>query len=171
MDESSFVKRAMQIAHRLARRRYRFHPDRDEKAHDAATLAWEFCQKAPPEATPGTIANFAVKHGAIGRQFKQSTRSIDGPKDRRQPVKPSRLSTGFELHRLPAPGADPAEVACFWLTFPDWLESLSPRNRLIALAMIEGYQTGVIAERFDLSAPRISQLRQELREDWEVFTA
>jgi len=37
--------------------------------------------------------------------------------------------------------------------------------------MIEGYRTGAIAERFDLSAPRISQLRQELREDWEVFTA
>lgn len=169
MEKSTFEMRAMQMARRRAKRKFRFHPDREEKAHDAASLAWEFCQKAPPEATPGTIAHYAVMHSAIGRQFRQSTRSIDGPSDLRQPVKASR--SVFETHMIVAPGDDPAEVACFWLTFPEWLETLSPRDWLIVMAMMQGDRTGAIAERFDLSAGRVSQLRQELREDWEVFTA
>jgi hypothetical protein len=41
----------------------------------------------------------------------------------------------------------------------------------LVLPMTQGDRSGAIAEWFDISAARISQLRQELREDWEAFTA
>lgn len=169
MEESTLVANAIQRARRLALKRFRFDPDREAKAHDAESTAWEFAITAPENATPSTIARFAVRKVAISRQFRQSTRSIDGPNDPRRAAKPERKSV--ELTRVIAPGDNPADVACFWLTFPDWLKSLSPRNRRIALAMIQGEPTHLIAERFSLSSPRVSQLRRELQEDWEVFTA
>lgn len=169
MEESTLVASAIQRARRLALKRFRFDPDREEKAQDAESVAWEFAITAPIEATPCTIARFAVRQVAISRQFRQSTRSIDGPTDPRQAAKPVRKSLGSL--KVVAPGDNPADVACFWLTFPDWLKSLSLRNRQVALAMIQGEPGHLIAERFNLSTARVSQLRRELQEDWEVFTA
>jgi hypothetical protein len=50
-----------------------------------------------------------------------------------------------------------------------WLRRLSQRNRHIAGALAAGGTTTEVARRFQLSAARISQLRGELRNDWEAF--
>jgi hypothetical protein len=50
-----------------------------------------------------------------------------------------------------------------------WLRRLTRRNRRIAGALAAGGTTTEVARRFRLSAARISQLRGELRKDWQRF--
>ncbi len=67
--------------------------------------------------------------------------------------------------------AGPAETAAARLDLADWFRKLSPRNRRIARALALGEQTNVVAQRFGLTAGRISQLRAWFRNHWEQFQA
>lgn len=169
MEKSTLESEAMQIAHYLARKRFRFDPDREAKIQDAMSLAWELAQTAADDATGSAVGYYAVKRVMMKRQFSQSERSIDNPRDPRRVIAAQRESLQPSL--MTRPGDNPAEVVCFWMTFLPWLKSLSPRNRQVAVAFILGDSTGSVAEQFSLSATRVSQLRRELQEDWEVFTA
>jgi hypothetical protein len=62
----------------------------------------------------------------------------------------------------------PEQVA-FRIDFPDWLTSLTPRERLLVGEMANSERTMDIGKRFELSPARISQLRQELHNDWRRF--
>lgn len=63
----------------------------------------------------------------------------------------------------------PAEVATTKIDFTAWLESLPYRLRRIAKLLATGEKTSVAAEKFGLSAGRISQLRRELAQSWKNF--
>ena len=63
----------------------------------------------------------------------------------------------------------PADVAAFRIDFPEWLRSLSRRNRQIALKLATGETTDAVAKLFQLSAARISQVRGELHAAWLKF--
>jgi len=63
----------------------------------------------------------------------------------------------------------PAELACFRLDFPHWLESLFTRDRKIAEALSAGETTGQTARTFGISSGRVSQIRKELRRRWFDF--
>jgi hypothetical protein len=65
--------------------------------------------------------------------------------------------------------AGPAATATARLDLAAWLRSLSQRNRQIAKALSVGESTGNVASRFGLSAGRVSQLRDWLRQHWEQF--
>ena len=66
--------------------------------------------------------------------------------------------------RTPVP-----DQAAFRIDFPQWLASLSARDRRIVDELAAGERTGVVAQRFGVSAGRVSQLRKELKESWEEF--
>lgn len=61
------------------------------------------------------------------------------------------------------------EQVVFRCDFPTWLESLSRRNRRIALALVVGHTTGEVAKRFRVSPGRISQLRRDMQQSWQEF--
>ncbi len=65
--------------------------------------------------------------------------------------------------------AGPAEIAAARIDVTAWLRSLSGRKRRIAKALAIGETTSDVARTFNLSRPRISQLRDELRTSWEKF--
>ena len=65
--------------------------------------------------------------------------------------------------------ATPADIAAARIDVAAWLRSLSPRNRRIAKTLALGETTTDVARKFNLSRPRISQLREELRASWEKF--
>jgi hypothetical protein len=65
--------------------------------------------------------------------------------------------------------ATPADIAAFRIDFDAWLETLSRRNRALALTLSRGERTSRVAELFRVSAGRISQLRRELAEAWRQF--
>lgn len=168
MDKNSFSSMAAEHAARMAAKHFRFHPDAETLVSDAMSVAWELAQQVPDNATEKTVAQFAVKRVVMGRQFRQSTRSCEGPNPLRW-ERPQRAE--LDLGEVSRPGDDPAEIACFWLTFLPWLESLSALKRQVALALILGDQANAVAKQHRLSVGRVSQIRRELKEHWEVVTA
>jgi DNA-binding CsgD family transcriptional regulator len=61
------------------------------------------------------------------------------------------------------------EIVAFRCDFSDWLASLSRRDRHIAESLAIGNRTSDVAQRFDVSAGRVSQLRREFSESWKAF--
>jgi hypothetical protein len=57
----------------------------------------------------------------------------------------------------------------FRIDFAAWLDCLTARERKIIQAMAMSEQTKVIAQQFHVSPGRISQMRQELHDDWVRF--
>ncbi len=62
----------------------------------------------------------------------------------------------------------PEQVA-FRIDFPTWLKSHTKRNRKITTALSLGHGTGEVAQRFKVSAGRVSQLRREFCQSWQEF--
>jgi hypothetical protein len=65
--------------------------------------------------------------------------------------------------------ATPADLAASRIDFPAWLETLTERDRKIALKLSQGEETGRVAKLFRISKARVSQLRRELWEAWQAF--
>jgi hypothetical protein len=65
--------------------------------------------------------------------------------------------------------ATPAELAAIRIGFAAWLTQLSNRHRQIALCPASGERTATVAQQYNLSAARISQIRHELAPAWRLF--
>ncbi|HEV3302115.1 MAG TPA: hypothetical protein VG055_20850 [Planctomycetaceae bacterium] len=63
----------------------------------------------------------------------------------------------------------PGDAATFRLDFEAWLARLSARDRAIVNVLAEGESTSGAAKRFGVSDGRISQIRKELKHDWDLF--
>ena len=57
----------------------------------------------------------------------------------------------------------------FRIDFPRWLASLSPLNQETAQLLASGHSTNEVAQRFSISAGRVSQIRRELSNSWRRF--
>jgi hypothetical protein len=128
---------------------------------------------------PSTLATFAALAVRSGR----CVAGVRQAKDALSPVAQRRH--GFAVGRLPDistlngnPLFDalhdntrspvPDQVA-FRFDFPAWLASLGARNRGIAQDMAQGNGTGELAAAYGLSPARVSQLRREFHDDWQIF--
>lgn len=65
--------------------------------------------------------------------------------------------------------ATPAEIAAARIDVAEWLLSLPARDRRIAETLAMGETTNEVASKFELSPARVSQLRGQLRRNWEQF--
>ena len=63
----------------------------------------------------------------------------------------------------------PAETAAMRIDFADWLSQLPERRRHIAEALGSGDSTNAVAEQFNVSPGRVSQIRRELYDSWIAF--
>ena len=125
-------------------------------------------------ATP--LANFAIRQVIAGRRVadKPRLRDVLSPKAR----------SGFVVERLDRfdeqecewrqvlvedRHATPADIAASRIDVAAWLHSLSQRNRRIAKTLAMGETTTDVARKFNLSRPRVSQLREELKTSWKKF--
>jgi hypothetical protein len=57
----------------------------------------------------------------------------------------------------------------FRVDFPRWRESLGARRRAILDAMAADHRTLDLAEMFDVSPARVSQIRREFHDGWRAF--
>jgi hypothetical protein len=57
----------------------------------------------------------------------------------------------------------------FRVDFPDWVSGLDDRRQRIVYALMEGRSTSEVANKFGMSAARVSQLRREFYEDYTAF--
>jgi hypothetical protein len=67
--------------------------------------------------------------------------------------------------------ATPAELVACKLDFQAWLKRLSAFKRRVAVTLAMGDSTKEAAKRFQVTVGRISQLRRELKANWELFQA
>jgi DNA-binding NarL/FixJ family response regulator len=143
-------------------------PDADEHVSDAISVAWQALLNAPQAATPQSIAVYACLHVKMGRQFRQSTKSIDGPNPRRR-RKPRRkvADVGKVLARE---RNNPAALATVKMDFTAWLPLLTPKEQRYLEAFLSGETTKEIADRFEVTTARVSQVRRKLWEHWKAFT-
>jgi hypothetical protein len=125
------------------------------------------------------MATYAARHVRSGRRLCGQEKA----KDALSPLAQTRH--GFVVERLPDfstlsanPFSEalrdntqtpPPEQAAFRLDFPAWLDTLGTRNRSIAEDLMVGERTLDVAGRYGLCPARVSQLRRELRQDWERF--
>src|SRR5215510_5377340 len=61
------------------------------------------------------------------------------------------------------------EQVVFRLDFPLWVGSRSERDRRIIADLLPGERTLDVADKYGLSAGRVSQLRREYMQDWRTF--
>jgi len=121
-------------------------------------------------ATP--LANYAVRQVLSGRRVgsKLNIRDVMSPANHRVVVEhPDRPDFQWMEALVEDRHAGPADTAAARLDFGGWLRSLPPRRRKIAKLLATGETTKATAERFNVTAGRISQLRQELQNSWRQF--
>lgn len=127
-------------------------------------------------ATP--LARYAIRQVRSGRKTGSRLNVRDVSSEYAQ------RSRGFHVERLDRYDRDsqeweelivedrkagPAETAACRIDFHDWLASLPRKLRRIAETLANGETTKTAARRFRLSPGRISQIRRQLKEDWEAF--
>jgi hypothetical protein len=129
-------------------------------------------------ASPSALSRFAVAQFRDGRRVA----GRQSPKDAMSQIAQYRKGFGIgQLDHFDRGGgtwrevivedrrAGPAETAAARIDFSHWLRLLPKRLRKIALTLASGETTSAAAERFGVSAARISQLRLWLKESWDTF--
>jgi hypothetical protein len=124
------------------------------------------------------LARFAVSQVRAGRQVGGRLNILDVASEycqRRKQFRLQRLDR-YDLeggcwqeavvqdHRTPV-----ADQVWFRIDFPAWLRTLSRRDRRIAEALADGHRPTDVAQRFQLSIARVSQLRREFHSSWLAF--
>ena len=127
-------------------------------------------------ATP--LANFAIRQVIAGRRvankprlrdvLSPQARSVDGIVVERLDVFDEKQCEWRQV-LVEDRHATPADVAAARIDVAAWFRSLSVRSRRIAKTLAMGETTTDVARQFQLSRPRVSQLREELKASWEKF--
>lgn len=129
-------------------------------------------------AHPSTLAAFAVKHVRAGRHVggsqDRARDAMSAVAQRRHRFTTSSYCDGRDSdgllqitiadRRTPVP-----DLAAFRIDFACWLRTLTRRDRRVVLALASGERTSAVAERFTISAARVSQLRRRYERAWAVF--
>lgn len=162
---------ARKIARSVAFSRFRNHWDLPAILNDAESVAFELEATAPPDVKPTCIAVMAVKRIRIGRQFRQSIRSVTTGRMDKRSKRPDFQQVHIDLHDIAAVDAPPSESVPGWMDYIVWLNRYDNRKRGIAECLAVGGTTQEVARQFDVSNGRISQMRREFKRDWERFQA
>jgi hypothetical protein len=174
---------------RFAFRRVACPQTRDDRVAEALALAWKHfvtlsARGRRPEMFVTTLALRCTQAVKAGRKLVGN----EGGRDVMSPV--ARVRHGFAVGRLPEAEANkdlsslPADLSqalvdntrsavpeqvAFRVDFPRWRASLRERDRAVLDALAGGERGQEVARRFNISPGRVSQLRREFREGWEVF--
>lgn len=160
--------------------------DRIRKLQEAIALAWKWFRRLTekgekdPTEFVSALATFAARAAKCGRRVAGSESARDAMSARAQ-----RLH-GFVVGTLPSVStlsSNPLSEALadntrsevpdqvhFRLDFPAFLGIQSERNQRIILDMIMRMTTTELARKFKLSQGRISQMRSQCEDEWELFT-
>jgi hypothetical protein len=170
---------------------------RDDAIQEVIAIAWKWFLRITEQGKNVdefvmALADLAVRHVRSGRGLCGQERARDVLSSRAQRIK------GFRVEALPACTrrdheriyATPhgqhemdvfeqrladnvqtpvVEQVIFRLDFRQWVVQLGPRNREIAKDMALDLTTTELAQKYQISSGRVSQLRRELHLDWSRF--
>jgi hypothetical protein len=130
---------------------------------------------------PGMLADFAVRHTRAGRH-------VGGVQDRAKDVLSTNCHRQYGVkvesyyaarschgtdgwrqvaisdRKVPVP-----DLAAFRIDFARWLRTLCHRDRRIIAALVAGQSGKFVADKFGITAGRVSQLRRRYEQLWAVF--
>jgi hypothetical protein len=160
-------------------------PDlREELIAEMVAICWRWFLRLvqrgkDPSQFASALATYAARAVNSGRRLVGMSKAKDVLSPLAQRIR------GFTVGRLPdfsslsdnplhdalrdntqSPPPDAAALRC---DFPLWLNSQAERDRKLALDLMAGEKTLDAAQRFGLSAGRVSQKRREFRDDWRRF--
>jgi hypothetical protein len=154
---------------------------REELVQDAVARAYEafvnlVARGKAALAYPSVLASYAIRQVREGRRVGAKQNVQDAMSE------VAHRKKGFSLQQLSSNDArggweeltqdrkaNPADIAACRVDFRDWLGRLERFKRRVALRLAAGDSTGDAARHFRLSPGRVSQLRRELRQDWDEF--
>ena len=126
-------------------------------------------------AFPTALAWFAVRRIRANRQIgdRQNVRDVLSPVAQQQQrfvvELLSERSAQADWDLADERRMTPADVAAWRMDFRCWLGRLPKFKRRVALRLVRGDSTSDAARHFGVSPGRISQVRRELRTDWNNF--
>ena len=170
---------------------------RDDAVAETIAVAWKWYLRLSERGKDvggfvGTLADYAVRHVRSGRrlcgreqagdvlapqtQEKRGFRVEGLPPSTQRPHEAvygvphgQREADTFEERLRDNTRSPVADQAAFRLDYPEWLDTLSGRDRDIVGDMTLDLGTGELAFRHRVSPGRISQLRREFRSAWRRF--
>ena len=186
------IERYARVFFRHTRCKNRFY----DQLAEVSALAWKWfvrLAKRGKDATrfPAVLARYACRAVRCGRRLNGQERAKDVMSSLAQrrhgftveslPVMQTchddlygrvdgqRRHDEFEerLHdnmRTPVP-----DQAAFRIDFPAWLRTMTARERRLIKAMARNETTNDLSKQFRVSPGRISQLRREFHEGWQMF--
>jgi hypothetical protein len=178
-DEFLTLKPAIELHAQVA---FRHLPaaDREEAIAEAVAAAFQSFASLTnrgkdPSQFPSMLATRAVQHVYNCRRVGTPLNSDDVFS------RLARRRDGFQLHSLHREEGDwmealvddtqtpvPDQVS-FRCDFPGWLRTLTARDCRLVNLLAMGHSTNLMAKLFGLSPARISQLRHEMHEWWQMF--
>ena len=170
---------------RAAERRFRKMPSEERNDLIAEVVAIAFamfvrlvergkCDRA--YATP--LAAYGCRQVVVGRRLATplNVNDVTSPACRRRKgvtvlslSRRDRRSGEWKEILVEDRRSTPADIAAARIDVPAFFQSLSRRDRRIALKLANGESTTRVARLFKLSMGRISQLRRELSDAWHRF--
>lgn len=127
-------------------------------------------------AFPSVLARFAIRRYRAGRRASGAVagrgptlETIQKPDHRRRLGPQERRIVRWremlmEDRRTPIP-----DQVSFRVDFPEWLKRLTHNQRRCAELLANGHQGQEVAQQLRMTPARISQVRRELRAEWERF--
>ena len=159
---------------------------REEAVAECLALAWWWFVRLvrrgkTPEAFITVLADFAARAVSSGRRLcgQEKVNEVLSPVAQRrhgftvQRLHPQDMPPGNPWDEAVQDNTQtpvPAQVV-FRVEFPAWLQTRTKRDRRIIDRLLQGEQTGAVAQAFDLSPGRIAQLRRHFHADWLRFGA
>lgn len=158
------------------------HRHRQEAISDAVSLVWVYFIRLwtagkNPMRFLSVVARYGALHTKAGRSIDTCTplgeimthvkSSRRGNSANVSP--PPKRSPAWKLAVIADKGESPADTAAFRIDFEEWTCGLPARDRRMVFELASGATTSDVAKHFEISAGRVSQLRNELRENWERF--
>jgi hypothetical protein len=181
---------------RIAFRDVRCFPTREDRIAEAEALAWKWWLRLrergkDPTAFVSTLAVLACRAVRSGRRLCGQERARDVHSARAQQrhqfrlaVYPHHTQRSYEdRHRPQGQRIGDAyeewlqdnrqtpvpEQVAFRCDFPVWLARWDDRRRALLACMMLNESTSSLAAQFQVSQARISQLRREFRESWQLY--
>jgi hypothetical protein len=111
---------------------------------------------------------YAIRHTVCGRTVQSKTRAKDAFEHRRSGK--VRFEE-FDLNHFVGRNTPVVDQVSFRVDVPMFLNTLNGRERRLALDLAFGMTTGEAAEKYGLSAGRISQFRTKFKRRYEEFFA
>jgi len=152
---------------------------------EVVALCWKWWtrlveRQKNPNSFISTLASFAARAVRSGRRVCGQERAKDAlstTAQQRHHFTVGSLPQISTLNTNPlsdalceTPDHDPARIAAFKIDYPCWRRSHSRRNRRLIDDMMVGNRTKELARKHRLSPARVSQLRREFHDDWQLFT-